>query len=86
MQRKYGWQNIELLFTDTDSLMYEIFTDDVYQDMMVDKDLYDLSNYPKKHMLYDPTNCKIPLKFKDEVAGKILKLVLIIKKYLFTFP
>ena len=32
MKNKYG-DNIQVLFTDTDSLMYEVCTDDFYQDM-----------------------------------------------------
>ena len=37
----------ELLFTDTDSLNYEIKSEDVYEDLYKDKHLFDLSNYPK---------------------------------------
>lgn len=37
MKPRYG-KNINLLFTDTDSLMYEIFTEDIYQDMMTFKE------------------------------------------------
>ena len=31
-----------LLFTDTDSLMYEIKTEDVYEDFSNDKEMFDL--------------------------------------------
>ncbi len=41
---KYG-NNGKMLFTDTDSLCYEIQTDDVYKDMKANSDLFDLSNY-----------------------------------------
>ena len=33
------------LFIDTDSLMYEIKTEDVYEDLSSDKEMLDLSNY-----------------------------------------
>ena len=36
----------KLLFTDTDSLVYEIKRKDVYEDFYLDKDLFDLSDYP----------------------------------------
>ena len=36
------------MFTDTDSLFYEIKTDDVYNDLYQDKELFDNNNYPKK--------------------------------------
>ena len=38
IKRKY---NANLLFTDTDSLIYEIKTEDVYEDFYKDKNLFD---------------------------------------------
>ena len=35
----------KLLFTDTDSPVYEIETDDVYEDLYENKNLLDLSDY-----------------------------------------
>ena len=35
----------KLLFTDTDSLMHEIKTEDVYEDFSNDKEMFDFSNY-----------------------------------------
>ena len=37
----------KLLFTDTDSLTYEIKLEDVYEEFFKQKDLLDFSNYPK---------------------------------------
>ena len=65
---KYG-QGAKLLITDTDSLCYEIQTDDVYTDMQQDAHLYDFSDYPRSHFLYDTTNKKVLGKMKDETAG-----------------
>ena len=39
--------NIKLMFTNTDSLFYEIKTDNVYEDLLKDKELFDNSDYPK---------------------------------------
>ena len=36
----------KLLFTDTDSLVYETKTEDVYETFYQDKKLFDFSNYP----------------------------------------
>ena len=36
----------KLLFTDTDSLVYEIKTKDVYEDFYQDKNLFNFSDYP----------------------------------------
>ena len=38
--------NAKLLFTDTDSLVYEIKTEDVYEDFYQEKNLFDFSHYP----------------------------------------
>ena len=43
---RYG-NNAKLLFTDTDSLCYELRTKDAYADMRRDADLFDTSDYPK---------------------------------------
>ena len=34
-----------LLITDNDSLIYEIKTEDVYEDFSCDKEMFDFSNY-----------------------------------------
>ena len=69
---KYN-EKAKLLFTDTDSLMYEIETDDFYKDIAPDvRAMFDSSNYPKNHPLGIETgvNKKIIGMFKDEAGGK----------------
>ena len=66
----------KLLFTDTDSLMYEIETEDFYKDISGDvKDRFDTSDYPDNHPSGIPTgiNKKVLGMFKDEATGKIIK-------------
>ena len=58
-----------LLFTDTDSLTYEIEAEDVYRDFWNDKDRFDNSDYPESSPYFDKTNKKVIGKFKDEAAG-----------------
>lgn len=70
MKPKYG-DNLHLLFTDTDSLMYEIFTKDIYEDMMEFHDYFDTSGYDSKHPLYSSVNKKVVGKMKDELSGKL---------------
>ena len=43
----------ELLFTDTDSLTYEIKSGDVYEEFFKHKHLFDFSNNPKDSKLFD---------------------------------
>ena len=59
----------KLLFTDTDSLTYEIEADDVYQDFWNDKEKFDNSDYPECSPFYDKTNKKVIGRFKDEASG-----------------
>ena len=44
IKNKYDSKS-KLLFTDTDSLMYEIKTEDIYEDFNNNKELLDFSNY-----------------------------------------
>ena len=71
IKTKYG-DRAKLLFTDTDSLLYEIQTEDFYKDISGDvKDKFDTSNYPENHPSGIPTgiNNKVVGMFKDEEAG-----------------
>lgn len=72
MKSKYG-SRAQLLFTDTDSLCYEITTGDLYHDLKDDKELFDFSAYPRNHSLYDATNKKIIGKMKDETESVPVK-------------
>ena len=45
IKKKYN-NRARLLFTDTDSLTYEIEVEDIYKDFWNDKDMFDNSNYP----------------------------------------
>ena len=67
LKKKYG-ENCTLLYTDIDSLLVEIKTEDVCKDMSETKDEFDLSEYPKQQPLYDETNKKVIGKMEDECA------------------
>ena len=64
---KYG-DAAQLLFTDTDSLCYEISTADVYKEMFDNKGFFDLSDM-KISGFNDNANKKVIGKFKDETEG-----------------
>ena len=63
--------NAELLFTDRDSLAYEIKSENVYEEFFKWKDLFDFSNYSKDLKLFDDANKKVIGKMKDEFKGVI---------------
>ena len=64
--------NAELLFTDTDSLIYEIKSKNVYEEFFKWKDLFDFSNYSKDSKFFNETNKKVTGKMKDEFGGLIV--------------
>ena len=59
----------ELLFTDTDSLAYEIKLDDVYEEFFKHKHLFDFSNLSKNSKFFGEANKKG--KTKEASEGKI---------------
>ena len=84
---KYGVK-AKLLFTDTDSFMYEIETEDFYKDISKDvKDRFDTSDYPENHPSGIPTgiNKKVLGMFKDEAAGKRIKEFVGLRAKLYSF-
>ena len=60
----------QLLYTDTDSLLLEVQTEDVFRDMASNAELYDTSDYPPEHHLHSIANKKALGKMKDECAGR----------------
>ena len=74
IKKKYE-DKAKLLLTDTDSLMYEIQTEDFYKDISGDvKDRFDTSGYPSDHpsSISSGLNKKVLGMFKDEVNGDII--------------
>ena len=74
IKTKYG-DKPNLLFTDTDSLAYEIKTNDFYKDINPDiEKRFDASDYPSNHPSGIKTrlNSKVLGMFKDEVGGKLI--------------
>ena len=61
-----------LLITDTDSLVYETETDDIYEDFYKNKNLLDFSDYLEDSKYFDPVNKSVIGKMKDKVKGKII--------------
>ena len=66
MLKQYEKKDIDVCMTDTDSLCYHLKNKDPYEIIANNKFYFDLSEYPKNHKLYDPTNKKVIGKFKDE--------------------
>lgn len=84
IQNKYG-QHATLLFTDTDSLCYCINTDDIYKDMLHDKQRFDSSEYDQTHPLYSADNEKVLGKMKDETRGIPIREFIGLKSKMYSF-
>ena len=75
----------KLLFTDTDSLMYETKTKDVYEDFSSNKEMFDLSNYSTKSKYYDGSNKLVNGKMKDETGGVAIEEFVGLKAKMYSF-
>ena len=64
---------LKAIITDTDCLMYEIKTKDVYEDFSKDEEMFDFSNYSFKTKYYDDSNKLVVGKMKDETGGVAIK-------------
>ena len=87
IRKKYK-NNAELMFTDTDSLLYYIHTDDFYKDISDDiKTKFDTSDYPSNHKsgIQTGVNKKVIGMFKDEVAGKQITHFVGLRPKLYSF-
>ena len=87
IKQKYG-DKAKLLLTDTDSLMYEIQTEDFYKDINGDvKDRFDTSGYPSGHPSGIPSgfNKKVLGMFKDEVNGNVIDEFLGLRAKLYSY-
>lgn len=72
LRPQYG-ENVEILYTDTDSFILEVKTDCFYSDMLKNLNNYDTSNYPVNNEYKIPKkNKKIPGLFKDELKGELI--------------
>ena len=74
-------------FSQTDSLIYEIESDDLYEDLKNNQAVnqeYDFSNYAEDNPLYNKHQKLETLKFKDEMGGKIIHSIIALKSKLYS--
>ena len=72
MKPKYS-DNVKLYYTDTDSFIINIKTNDFYKDIANDvEDRFDTSNYEVYRPLRTGKNKKVVGLMKDELGGKVI--------------
>ena len=84
IKNKYG-NNSRLLFIDSDSLIYEIKSEDVSQDFSNNKEVCDFSNYSTKLNYYDSSNKFVIGKMKDEITGVAIEEFVGLKPRMYSY-
>ena len=69
----------ELWFTDTDSLAYEIKSEDVYEEFFKHKNLFDFSNFSTDSKFYNSQNEMVVGKMKCLYKGIPIKIFVALK-------
>ena len=75
----------KLLFTDTDSLMYEIKTEDVYEDFGSDKELFDFNIYSTQAKYYDDSNKPVIGIMNDKTGGVVIEEFVALKPKIYSY-
>ncbi|XP_073979961.1 uncharacterized protein [Rhodnius prolixus] len=84
MLKYYTPKALTLLYSDTDSYLYKIETDDVYEDLIVLKAHFDTSNYPPTHKCFSNHNKKVLGKFSDETGGDPIEEVVALRPKMYS--
>ena len=89
-KKKYG-ENIELIYSDTDSMVLKIKTEDLYKDMIDMKEIYDFNNMLNPIFLDEKKELKLNYsdnnfvlgKFKDETKGLPIKKFIVLRSKMY---
>ena len=85
MKPTFG-DRLHLLYMDTDSFIYKISSDDVYEELRPHaRDYFDFFNYPERHMFKNNYNKKVPGKFNDETASKCITELVGLRNKMYSF-
>ena len=88
MVPKYGLEKLKLCYMDTDSLVYDIKTEDFYEDIANDVEArFDTSDYSKTDFRLLPIglNKKVIGLMKDELGGKIMTEFVALRPKLYSY-
>ena len=76
VMKPFFGDELKVLYTDTDSFIYQTRNKNIYEFMKNNLEYFDTSNYPRDHPCYSTENEKVIGKFKDELGGeKMTKFV-----------
>ena len=81
--KKHYKSSLKLLYTDTDSFIYDIKTPDIFEDFKYFSAIMDFCDYPKDHFLFSEHNKKVLGKLKDEMNGELISEVIALKSKMY---
>ena len=86
---RYGFMKdnvniFELLYSDTDSFIFEIIGKYLPEIMYRKKEFFDLSHFPKDSKYYCDDNKNVPGKMKDKYAGKYVIEAIILRPRIYS--
>ena len=84
IKNKYD-NDSKLFFTDTDSLINEIKTEDAYEHFSCDKEMLDFSNYSTESKYYDDSNKLVIGKMKEKTGGVAIEGFVELKPKMYSF-
>ena len=82
---RYSLENVDLIYMDTDSLIYNVKTENIYEDMAEDIERFDTSNYPPEHPLFSTLRAKDINCLKDETAGRPISEIIALRAKLYSY-
>ena len=86
MRRKYDYQNLKLCYMDTDSLVYQIRTDDFYTDITSEVPArFDTSAHRSDRPQVTGLNKKVIGLMKDEMGGDIIEEFVSLRPKLYSY-
>ena len=86
LKKKYKETDLKLLYMDTDSLVYDIKTEDFCRDIAEDVETrFDTSGYESNRPLLIGKNKKVIGLMKDELGGKIMKEFISLRPKMYSY-
>lgn len=85
LQPFFGQDGVQLLYTDTDSLVLKLRTCNILSDLHAFKQSFDFSNLCKSHELYSDTNKAVLFKFKEEFGLRPISRFCALKSKVYSF-
>ena len=85
IQKYYGQNNVRCLYTDTDSLVLHVKTENIHKDLFAMRDNFDFSNLHTTHPLFSNENKAKLFRFKEEFGLSLVKRFVALRSKCYIF-